>query len=98
VQGAGLRGDGPGARYAIAHGFDGLPEGANFSVMDECFRYTLYPSCNYEELFDHRADRLESRNLAADPAFAADRERLRGALAEAQLRAVNPVAGRLASW
>lgn len=85
-------------RYAIAHGFDGSPQGANFSIMDERFRYTVYPHRQHSELFDHTADRLECHNLTADPRFHADQQRLHAALAEAQLRVTNPVSGRLASW
>ena len=86
------------SRYALAHGFKGNPEGANFSLMDERFRYTVYPRSGHKELFDHSVDRPECRNLSEDPEYAGDMERLHAALAEAQLRAVNPISGRLASW
>jgi arylsulfatase A-like enzyme len=98
VQGSSLLSGKDASRYALAHGFDGLPGGANFSIMDECFRYTLYPASGYRELFDHRKDPLESRNLANEPECSTELRRLHSALAEAQLKAVNPVSGRLASW
>ena len=66
--------------------------------MDERFRYIMYPFCNYIELFDHREDPAECDNLADDPGYATDRTRLHAALAEAQLRAVNPTYGRVGSW
>jgi arylsulfatase A-like enzyme len=98
IQGSSLLAVGEVSRYALAHGFDGMPEGANFTILDERFRYTLYPENSGKELFDHSVDPLESRNLADDSGYAAELRRLHAALAEAQLRAVNPVSGRLASW
>lgn len=98
VQGTSLLGGTAAHRFAYAHGFDGSPEGANFSIFDERFRYTVYPERNYAELFDHSTDLKECRNLAEDPLFKNDRDRLHGTLAKAQLRAVNPVSGRVASW
>jgi arylsulfatase A-like enzyme len=98
VQGSGLLANMDSPTHALAHGFDATPKGANFSIMDERYRYTLYPHTGYKELFDHVNDRLECHNLADDPECAAALARLHAALGDAQLRAVNPTSGRLSSW
>jgi uncharacterized sulfatase len=52
------------------------------SLRTERWRYTLWPN-GADELYDHRADPRETRNLAADAAHAATVRDLRAALARA---------------
>jgi len=51
----------------------------HWSVRSARFRYVL-GNCGGEELYDHAADPWEWHNLAADPAYAAPKARLRAAL------------------
>ena len=51
------------------------------TIRTEDFRYTFYPN-NGEQLFDLRHDPDEQHNLAADPASASIRQRLRDKLLE----------------
>jgi arylsulfatase A-like enzyme len=53
----------------------------NHSLRDERFRYTRFRDGN-EELYDHRYDPHEWRNLAAAPRFAAVKARLAAHLPE----------------
>jgi len=98
VQGTSLFADPSDAPYAYAHAFNGTPARANFTIFDEQYRYTVYPDSGHKELFDHTDDRLESNNLSGKAVAAEDEQRLHAALAEYQLKAVNPVAGRLSLW
>lgn len=98
VQGTSLFAEASQAPYAFAHAFNGTPERANFTIFDDQYRYTVYPNSGHKELFDHEEDRLECRNLAGKNSTSDDEARLHAALAEQQLRLVNPVAGRVALW
>ncbi len=51
------------------------------TIRTERFRYTEWDRAN-AELYDHRADPGENRNLAGDPRFAGDREALQRQLAK----------------
>lgn len=64
------------------HHWSGDPRHWARSVRDARWRYTWYPCGGGEQLFDLDADPGELRNLAAEPACAAERERLRGLLLE----------------
>ncbi|WP_228499578.1 sulfatase-like hydrolase/transferase [Thermogemmata fonticola] len=46
------------------------------SVRDERWKLIVYPPINHRELFDLKTDPGETRNLAAEPGFAAEVERL----------------------
>jgi len=68
----------------------------NFSVFDERFRYTLYPVTGERELYDHRTDPHELRNLAGteNPV----EQRLHHRLLEIHIASDNPSAGRIARF
>jgi uncharacterized sulfatase len=59
-------------------------------VRSEAWTYVRYPGLDpvLEELYDLRHDPLQARNLAADPAHAAELERLRARTAELRARYV----------
>jgi arylsulfatase A-like enzyme len=51
-------------------------------IVEQDFKYIYYPGTGFEELFDMNSDPKEMLNLAADPALATTKTRLRGALIE----------------
>ncbi|MBF8186135.1 sulfatase-like hydrolase/transferase [Nonomuraea sp. K274] len=59
--------------------WDPAQDTLNASVRTRDLRY-IYRSRDLDELYDHRADPAEQRNLAADPAYAQVRAELRGLL------------------
>ncbi len=73
-------------------------ERTNLSVYDDRFRYTFYTATDERELYDHTADPTELANLAADPAYAEEMERLHRALTDELTRTTLPRAGRVAVW
>jgi len=50
---------------------------ASEALVTQDFKYILWPSRQYEELFDLRKDPLEEHNVVKEPAYLADLERLR---------------------
>jgi arylsulfatase A-like enzyme len=54
------------------------------AVRDERWKLIVYPPINYRELFDLQADPHETNNLAADPTYAAEIERLTGLIKQWQ--------------
>jgi arylsulfatase A-like enzyme len=76
----GLPWDGPEAALSVING--GPPDkiaGKHFSVRTGDWRYILYADGS-EELYDHTKDPYEWTNLAADPAHAQTKARLRRTL------------------
>jgi arylsulfatase len=61
--------------------WDASTDGMNLSVRTPSLRY-VFRSRDEDELFDHRRDPGEQRNVAGDPAYDRDRTALRGLLAQ----------------
>ncbi len=57
-------------------------EASQRAVRDGRFKLVVYPKIGHEQLFDLERDPLELRNLAADPAHAATKARLRARMEE----------------
>jgi hypothetical protein len=68
----------------------------NYTLYDRAYRFTLYPTRGYAELYDHREDPGECHNLVAErPAQATAMWRT----IEAQLlRHRNPILARVSAW
>ncbi len=68
----------------------------NFTRYDERFRLTVYPACGFVELYDHREDPGETRNLASErPEYVRE---VRARLGEALLAHYDPIQGKLSPW
>ena len=78
------------------HGLD--PAQVNFSLVNDRWRFTLYPATGDRELYDHRDDPCELRNLAAPDAPTDTEQQLHRALLEAQLRTETRNSARVALW
>ncbi len=64
----------------------------NFTLYDDCRRYTVYPRLGWREMFDHAVDPAETRNLAQADGPTADA--LHADLADRYLGAAMPVSRR----
>jgi arylsulfatase A-like enzyme len=74
--------EGPEAALSVINGgAPGKLEGKHFSIRTRDWRYILYAGGS-EELYDHIKDPYEWTNLAADPAHAQTKARLRKTLLE----------------
>jgi len=73
-------------------------ERTNLSVYDDQFRYTFYTVTGERELYDHRNDPNEIKNLAENPGFAEEVERLHRSLLEELARTTLPRSGRVSVW
>lgn len=69
--------------YVDPVGWDAVTDALNLSVRTPTLRY-IYRSRDIEELYDHRLDAGEQRNVVDDPAYQADRDAL-GALLAAEV-------------
>ena len=74
----------------------GEPETVNTTVYDDAYRFTVYPHTGYAELYDHREDPGETRNLVdAQPERAAAMRRI---IESRLLMHRNPILGRVCAW
>ncbi len=60
------------------------------AVVEDRWKLIRYPKIHYTQLFDLEADPYELRNLADDPAYAEEQERLMTLLQSAQQEAADP--------
>lgn len=81
---------------AMAFSFNGDPRYVGWTVYDDRYRMSLYPNADWVELYDHREDPGECRNVAASrlEVVRAMRATLGGRLPGL----VNPAGGRMCSW
>ncbi|MBI3829066.1 MAG: sulfatase-like hydrolase/transferase [Planctomycetes bacterium] len=86
------------AEPAAVVSYHGDPRYHNLSLYDERYRFTWYPALNARELYDHRADPHELRNLAGATGLADIEEQLYRALIEKVARTNEPCSGRLCPW
>lgn len=81
---------------ALAYCSNGDPAVTNYTLYDARYRYTLYPQRGYAELYDHRTDPGECRNLVdAQPDRAAA---MRGRIETSLIQHRNPILGRVSAW
>lgn len=87
----------PSDHHAFAFSSNGNPESVNYTVYDDACRMTWYPGHDYFELFDHKNDPGETRNLAglAGNRLVADLHQL---LCERIAELYNPILGRVCAW
>ena len=85
-------------RPVFAFSSCGEAESVNHTICDATHRLTWYPSSGYVELFDHREDPGESRNMAGLAANKARVESMKQILAERTATFYNPVLGRSGAW
>jgi len=83
---------------ACAFATDGTWQSLNHTIYDDRFRLTWYPSADFVELFDHREDPGECRNVAALSEHRETRERLLSELRSELCRAYNPILARTCAW
>jgi arylsulfatase A-like enzyme len=83
---------------AMVQHYTPTPERQNISVFDDQFRLTWYTSTNETEMYDHKADPHELRNIANDARYGSQRDYLISQLKELQCRTLTPRAGRVAVW
>lgn len=81
--------------FAAAHGGRGntpfnVPGDYTKSIRERDWRYIWYGT-GEEELYDHRSDPHELANLASDPKYAAEKERLKMRLAEWNMLSQDPL-------
>ena len=85
-----------GNHVALAYCTNGNLGMTNYTLYDDTFRFTLYPHTGYVELFDHRIDPGECRNLAAEQP---ERVRaMREIIQERLLRHHRPILARVSAW
>ncbi|HJZ57136.1 MAG TPA: sulfatase [Gemmataceae bacterium] len=65
-------------QHPVILGKDRIPQSE--AVVRREVKYAYWPDYQYEELFDLKADPLEEKNVASDPAYAGKRAELRKAL------------------
>jgi hypothetical protein len=91
---AGQRGPG----HALAFSSNGDASSVNYTAYDADCRLTWYPAAGFTELFDHRTDPAEEKNVAASPAYAGRVEALRALLCRRLAELTNPILGRVSAW
>jgi arylsulfatase A-like enzyme len=82
--------------FAFSSNMD--PESRNFTVYDDRYRLTWYPTEGYVELYDHEDDPAEVHNLAAEPAQAARVAELQERVSRQLAASYNPILGRWSAW
>lgn len=70
----------------------------NFSIYDDRYRFTLYPSTGEVELFDHTRDPSELHNLAESSQFSEVQREMEAELGRKQLEFHTPLGARVAYW
>jgi len=84
--------------YAFAQNFQVEPWVANYTIYDRHHRLTWYPRLRLTELFDHRDDPGETRNLAGNPKVRDIEKGLRDQLGPHITETADPTLGRLAIY
>ncbi len=81
---------------ALSYCSGGEPETVNYTVYDDAHRFTVYPHTGYAELYDHREDPGETRNLVdVQPERAAAMRRV---IESRLLMHRNPILARVSAW
>ncbi len=86
------------SRQVFAYASDSTPESVNYTVYDENFRYTWFPALGFDELFDHRRDPGEARNLASEPEYKSRVEIFRNAIKDKLIEHRNPIVGQISCF
>jgi len=84
--------------YAFAFSANGDPNSVNHTVYDAAHRLTWYPASDFVELFDHRADPGECRNVAGEPQYRDTVADLTQLLARRLSAFYNPMLARVCAW
>ena len=92
------RHDAGGESYAFAQNCQIEPWVANYTIYDRHHRLTWYPRLGLTELFDHRDDPGETRNLAGDSKVRDIEKSLMARLGPHMMETVDPTLGRLAIY
>lgn len=85
-------------RHVFAYVHDGTAATGNVTVYDTRRRLTCYPHAGYVELFDHRDDPGETRNLASDDSMKSVTSDMKRVLEQHMLMHYNPIAPRCSLW
>lgn len=81
---------------ALSFCANGTPETINYTIYDRSYRFTWYPHLEYCQLFDHRWNPEESKNLYKEkPAII---ENFKEEIKERLLEYYNPFLGRTGWW
>lgn len=83
---------------ALVACMDDEPEGHNYSIWNDRYRYTWYPATDERELFDHWSDAAEVRNIAALPENKLIVQALHADLLDRFMRTSNAGAGKVSAW
>jgi len=92
-----LRGTAPSLPVQVVC-YDSAPDGHNFSLWTDRYRYTWYPGTGECELYDHAADPDETENMAWKEEAASIRRGLHLELLELHCRTEHPVGGKVSNW
>jgi arylsulfatase A-like enzyme len=83
--------------YAFAFCADGTSDSVNYTVYDKRFRFTWYPDADDIELFDHKNDPGECKNIAADVDDNLKVE-FKNKIKDSLIKYNNPIHSRLCAW
>jgi len=84
--------------FALAFCANGDPEMINYTFYDDAYRFTIYPHTDYVELFDHRTDPGECRNLAQHHDHQLRVAALTSAMQARLMQYHNPILARVSAW
>ncbi len=76
----------------------GGPAGRNHTVYDDCYRYTWFPVTGERELYDHRNDPGETRNLVENASGREIANKLHYRLLQQLAEDYRPTSGRVSIW
>jgi len=85
-------------RCVFAFCINGTRKSVNYTVYDGRRRLTWWPGCDWVELFDHREDPEEARNVAGDPGRKRTVAELKQAIREHLVDTHAPITGRVSPW
>ena len=88
----------PENRAVISQMYGNKPDDTNLSITDQRYRYGVFPNTGQRELFDHKTDPLECKNIADFPESEEICNRLQRELEIQSFRVTHPVMGRTACW